>query len=461
MRAGPTRIPGDYNASLSSSLKHADRANHEIPKSLTQQKITKIIAFVFLSFLAILILYIIVSAFYSPDTSWVAFNPCRGAVNKTANNGETETLISKLRDSVTFLHLKDLKYAKTSMVGNTWFLSSFSDTYEKEEAEYLYFPSQTSKGRLLCIKGNDTRDGTENSYALAWLESLPRSAILLEGLSFISNTHYDFENLWHGVSSLAPFVGWSMKHGCLKPRRWVLFKNGALQPRAGSWLQKLMLSIYGEIPIERFQKGSDIVPYCFEKALVMRHNVGKMGREKKLSVYQQIRCKARSFCGINLGRDVNENGAPLIRVEGCRVKVFQSEDLSFCEQVEVLTYTDILASPHGAQMTNMIFMERGSVVMEFFPRGWLEYAGVGQHVFEWLAKQSGMLHPEPWWEKLDEIDCPRPQNRAECWSFYKNGKVGLNQTFFAQWARTQIGEVKLRKQISLNLMAYNSSSCSC
>lgn len=85
------------------------------------------------------------------------------------------SLISKLWDSVTFLPLKDLRCAETSMVGNTWFMSSLDDTCEANEAEYLYDPSQTSKGGLICIKGCQTRDGTKNSYALRLFQSLPRS----------------------------------------------------------------------------------------------------------------------------------------------------------------------------------------------------------------------------------------------------------------------------------------------
>ncbi|KAK3231002.1 hypothetical protein Dsin_002883 [Dipteronia sinensis] len=57
------------------------------------------------------------------------------------------------------------------------------------------------------------------------------------------------------------------------------------------------------------------------------------------------------------------------RVEGCILNVSQSEDLHFCDQVRVMTNTDVLASPHGAQLTNMLFMDQNSSVMEFFPRG--------------------------------------------------------------------------------------------
>ena len=31
----------------------------------------------------------------------------------------------------------------------------------------------------------------------------------------------------------------------------------------------------------------------------MRHNVGKMGKERKLQVFDLLRCKVRSFCGLS------------------------------------------------------------------------------------------------------------------------------------------------------------------
>ncbi|KAF9608223.1 hypothetical protein IFM89_008178 [Coptis chinensis] len=61
-------------------------------------------------------------------------------------------MASKLQHSVTFLPLKDLRFAHTAMDGNTWFMSSISDdTDEEGETEHLYFPSEASKGRLLCV----------------------------------------------------------------------------------------------------------------------------------------------------------------------------------------------------------------------------------------------------------------------------------------------------------------------
>ncbi|KAI3412776.1 uncharacterized protein J3R85_016899, partial [Psidium guajava] len=363
---------------------------------------------------------------------------------------------------------------EAAMSRNTWFMSSLSDTAEEDEAEHLYFPSRASKGRILCIKGRDATDGSKNSYALAWPESLPESATLLKGLTFVSDTYYDYVNLWHGLYAVAPFVGWSMRNQCLKPTRWVLFHWGELRSKMGAWAQHLMRATYGDVAVEVFGGGDG--PYCFERAVVMRHNIGKMGEKKKLQVTEQLRCKARDVCGINTsgkGEAVNERGEPVLRmtllmrrgsrsfknasavvnvfarecerVDGCALSVVQSEDLTFCDQVRVMTYTDIVASPHGAQLTNMLFMDQGSRVMEFFPRGWLELAGIGQHAHRWTAQLCGMIHEGAYWEPLGTKDCPTPHQDLDCFLFYKDAQVGHNETFFAEWTRTVLSRVRESK----------------
>ncbi|KAM7253274.1 hypothetical protein ACFE04_025892 [Oxalis oulophora] len=414
---------------------------------------TKVITYSFFLLLLLLLLsqiYLLSSSTYAPSI----FRNFTGLLSNEPNNSciVSSLLISKLRDSVTFLPLKDLSYVKTPMEGHTWFMSSLNDTYMANEAEYLSFPSQATHGRLLCIKGRNRNYGTKNSYALAWPEALPESAIFLKGLTFVSDTYYDYTNPCHGLSAMAPFVGWSVRNECLKPSRWVLFHWGEVRDRMGSWLQHLMEIGFGEVPVETFNGRDDSEPYCFERAIVMRHNEGQMGREQRRRVYDLLRCKARRFCGIvdpaGKGNDVNEKGGPFIRFtllmrRGSRsfknattvTEVAQSDDLSFCDQVRVMTDTDIVASPQGAQLTNMIFMDRNSSVMEFFPNGWLELAG----------------------------ECPDPGQKSECFLFYKDGKVGHNESYFAEWSRDVLNHVRLGKleENRKNTTIGRSSNCVC
>ncbi|MCD7457002.1 hypothetical protein HAX54_033817 [Datura stramonium] len=339
-------------------------------KSCTRNKnkwlTMKYISIFFFTLFLVVILYHI--QYSSPfDFSLSARSQRRAFLSQENYSDVIETMTAKLKDSVTFLPLQDLRFRETAITGHTWFMSSLNDTREENEAEHLYFPSKASKGRLLCFKGRDTKDGTKNLYALAWRESLPDSAILLEGLTFVSYTYYDHKNLWHGLCAVAPFVRWSMKNECLKPERWVLFHWGELRLRMGSWVQQLMQANFGEVKVEGFDRGD--VPYCFEKAIVMRHEMSQMGQENKLKVFDLLRCKARSYCGINpagKGREINEREFPIIRltllmrrgsrsfknatvvtdifakecarVEGCILHVVQSEDLSFCDQVHIFPF---------------------------------------------------------------------------------------------------------------------------
>ncbi|KAF9602992.1 hypothetical protein IFM89_033290 [Coptis chinensis] len=100
------------------------------------------------------------------------------------------------------------------------------------------------------------------------------------------------------------------------------------------------------------------------------------------------------------------------------------------------------ASPHGAQLTNMLFMDRNRSVMEFFPNGWWEYAGIGKYAHHWMADYSGMKHLGAWWDPQVEKECPHPEKDSECFGIYKNGQVGHNETFFTEWARNAINQVK-------------------
>lgn len=346
-------------------MKMDDRVKHCTENKKECRSIQFIICLLF-SFLVVIVIHIqsftFDSSSYPSLTSKAFFPRWKQEVGAANQSKVIDAMVNKHKEAVTFLPLKDLRFSETAMTGNTWFMSSLNDTRDENEAEYLYFPSEASQGRLLCLKGRDTRDGTKNSYALAWKESLPDSGVLLEGLTFVSDTYFNHDNLWHGVSAAAPFVRWSMKNGCSRPRRWLLFHWGELRYKMGSWLEHLMQINFGEVKVEGFDKGD--CPYCFEKALVMRHDTGAMGLENKLKVFDLLRCKARKFCGFNQvrrGIEINERGVPLIKftlllrlgsrsfknatavieiftkacaaVEGCQLNVVQSEDQSFCDQV--------------------------------------------------------------------------------------------------------------------------------
>jgi hypothetical protein len=131
-------------------------------------------------------------------------------------------------------------------------------------------------------------------------------------------------------------------------------------------------------------------------------------------------------------------------------------------QVKVMSWTDILVSPHGAQLTNMFLMDRNSSVMEFFPKGWLKLAGVGQFVLQWLASWSGMRHQGAWRDPNGD-ECPFPEDDRRCMSIFKSGKIGCNETYFGEWARNVLNEVKARKvdELASKKNTTASSGCTC
>ncbi|XP_021825021.1 uncharacterized protein LOC110766073 [Prunus avium] len=426
------------------------------------------------------------------SSSWSLKHQWQRVTNTTTNT--TATMAEKLRQAVTFLPLKDLRYAgPAALQGHTWFMSSMYDKQDEEGGvQYQQFPSPSSHGRLLCLKGRDNHDGSWNSYALAFPEALPHNTTLMKGLTFVSYNHYNYDNIWHGLSAVVPFVSWHIKSSCAVPDRWVLYHWGEIRARMGVWLGSLMEATFNGAPrVEVFDDVEEGRAVCFEKAVVMRHNEGGMSREKRLEVYDQMRCKARLYCNVSLDEQNYKNthsvtkriGVTLFmrtgprsfkndsavigiferecaKVDGCRLMVAYSNNLTFCDQVKVMSLTDILVSPHGAQLTNMFLMNRNSSVMEFFPKGWLKLAGVGQYVYHWIASWSGMRHKGAWRDP-DGDTCQYGEDDRRCMSIYKHGKIGHNETYFAEWTRNVIDEVKTRKIEEAKMATPSSNGCSC
>ncbi|KAL3843782.1 hypothetical protein ACJIZ3_001185 [Penstemon smallii] len=422
-------------------------------------------------FVLILILFQIQSLQTITSSSWTLVHQWQEIViNSSTIHREEDPKVSKLRDSVTFLPLKDLRYAKEAMKGHTWFMSSLYDMHEEGQVQYQQFPSRNSKGRVLCLKGHDTHDGSWNSYALAWPNALPPNATIKKGITFISYNHYDYHNIWHGLSAMMPFVAWHIKSQCDVPRSWILYHWGELRSSMAPWVQTLLEATFGgPIYIEKSVEEDDDSPCCFEEAVVMRHNEGGMSKDKRMESYDLMRCKARMYCnvsrekGFKIGMTMlmrtgtrsfkNSSGVISVfdkecrKVEGCRLMVAYPHNLTFCEQVELMSLTDIVISAHGAQLSNMILMDRNSSVMELFPKGWLELAGVGQYVHHWLANWSGMKHQGAWRDPVGD-NCPYPDdNDRRCMSMFKNARIGHNETYFSEWARNVLDyQLQLQEQ---------------
>jgi heme/copper-type cytochrome/quinol oxidase subunit 3 len=140
----------------------------------------------------------------SPSPSWSLTCQWQRIINTSAycNSSELKSMADRLLRSVTFLPLKDLRYAQAALQGHTWFMSSMYDSHEEGEVQFQQFPSESSQGRLLCMKGRDKHDGSWNSYALAWPETLPLNATFMKGLTFVSYNHYNYDNMWHGLSAM-------------------------------------------------------------------------------------------------------------------------------------------------------------------------------------------------------------------------------------------------------------------
>nr|CAB3483063.1 unnamed protein product [Digitaria exilis] len=408
-----------------------------------------------------------------------------------------DDLIDRLRTSVTFLPLRD-----TRKRSGDWFISALNDSSDpdgEEEAKHLVLPSPASSGRVLCVHAPPRSDAT---YALAWRDALPHGAALRRGLTFVSEMSYDYRNLWHGLSALVPFASWHATSRCRAvPERWALFLHGAaVRTGTSPWLASLAEATTGaDMAVETFPDAGDGVPACFEEAVVFRRQMEGLSRERLLKAFDFMRCKARAFCGVDMDApgvaDTSASAlrvtllfrtgarafkdeaavarafeAECARVAECAVVTARANNLTFCEQVRLLTGTDVLVSAHGAQLTNMLFMDRNSSVrlltgtdvlvsahgaqltnmlfmdrnssvMEFYPLGWRQRAGGGQFVYRWMADRAGMRHEGSWWDPHGE-PCPGSPDILSC---YKDRKIGIDEAYFAKWAAKVFAAAKERK----------------
>jgi hypothetical protein len=141
-------------------------------------------------------------------------------------------------------------------------------------------------------------------------------------------------------------------------------------------------------------------------------------------------------------------------------------------QVKLFSNTDVVVSQHGAQLTNLIFMDSSSSVMEFHPKGWLELAGSERnHLYPRLANLMGMRH-EGIWNDMEDGGEPCPLSSAmdpQCMRYYKNWRIGDNASYLAGWANRVLiraKQYKIKQETISDIamqspMHHNGTLCSC
>lgn len=355
-----------------------------------------------------------------------------------------------------------------------YFMSVFKGRGMVEGPPDLFtFPSDRfSHDRLLCFKGNHTSDGTQNFYAFAFKEGLPIGASVVPGITLISDTYWDFNNPWHAMYDLLQFVYWRIDNGCANAANLLLFHQGEYRKEMGNWIKRVMEASGLPTSVLKMNASRGGRSYeeeesvCFERAVVSRSGIGGMKKPLLRRMYTEARCQARRSCNVRVddngdgnyekadGSKRHVNITLMVRQGGrgfvdegawqqvvkqrceaavnCSWSVMYVANLTFCQQVEAMSYTDILVTAHGAQLANMIFMSPGRRVMEMFPAGWLEMAGHGQFIYKHLANWLG-LHHEGYWRDPSTPPCPNPSDASACFSHYKDQPLGLNGTHIDNW----------------------------
>ncbi|RDX77917.1 hypothetical protein CR513_41884, partial [Mucuna pruriens] len=228
-----------------------------------------------------------------PPPLWESsiFNTTHSSTNHT---NELNSVIHKLRSSVTFLPLKDPRYERAPLKDHTWFMSSMYESHEDGEVQ-LQFPSE----------------------------------------SFVSYNHYNYENLWHGVTAMVSFVARHKMNNCsMLPSKWGLVQDGPV----GCHLDGVTLN--GPPTIEWFDGIDEDGPLCFEETVVTRHDEDGMSRKRRMEMCDLMRCKARLGCTLMTGPRSFKNETIVAEVfqkgcgkmEGFCFMVAYSNNLTFCEK---------------------------------------------------------------------------------------------------------------------------------
>jgi len=231
------------------------------------------------------------------------------------------------------------------------------------------------------------------------------NVIPLEGEYFLGIGMY-FRNLWHFTYQTLDKIAVMEKAG---------FKGRYLLARAGFTVP--LLSLLG-LDLERVVWLEDLNPdaiYQFEKVFaaelpdiydskpsidallalgrIISENVGDDGREYPSRLYVK-RIGIRKL----LGSD------EVIEHYGFTTMI--PEDYSFEEQIRFFKHADIVVSPHGAALTNTLYMKPGSVVIETFSNSWIV------PVFVNVIHAKG-IHYLPIVEKTDLAHAIVPENVSD------------------------------------------------
>lgn len=267
----------------------------------------------------------------------------------------------------TFLPLKDLTQPGLSDKDTNWFMSGLRGRRTNGSAESFDLPRDDPHGRILCVRGNHTSNGTKNSYGLFKKVELPPKFILMKGITLVADNYWDYYNPWHSMSALVNFASWRLENQCKRPDRVLLYHWGELVPTMGTWITHVMQASHGKkIPVETLAHSSGL-PVCFERSVIQRRGLGGIRLDKMNTLFDMVRCKVRNYCGLvsearkkahkievllltRTGARAFANAtavAAVVRSEckkvaGCNLRVANIGELAFCEQVQArqhLLYT--------------------------------------------------------------------------------------------------------------------------
>ena len=250
-----------------------------------------------------------------------------------------------------------------------------------------------------------------DKWSELWSKCKIHSSIYVTGFDDPSG-----ENPFHYAESVMPFFSFLKREDVEHMNDAVLFRS---KPKIGSWIAGFEAQVFSNMTVqysselehamcaERVVVGGTIISllegaYHAElfRTLVYRR---LMIIPRKISERVRVTLLQRTKRFLTNSLDMES----MLRMTGALIRVENLDELTFSEQVELMSSTDLLISPHGAGLTNIIFMQQERAVIELFPSKLWYYELYGK-----IARNAGLFYAYV----LGEETQPDVSSIRECFS---------------------------------------------
>ena len=220
----------------------------------------------------------------------------------------------------------------------------------------------------------------------------------LQGALFIAG--FDDQsglNPFHFAECVLTFFSYSQRNKAERIRRVILFRE---KPPVNTWLAGFQDQVFRNATVHYAQEVNKTI--CAERVVFGGTIINLFEGPYHAELFRNSVYKSLGITRRPLGRlvqvtflrrkdrvlvNTEQIERLLLEIKDLTLKVVTMDSLSFEEQVRIMAETDLLISPHGAGLTNSIFMQQERAVLELFPSKLWYYELYGR-----IARNAGLFH---------------------------------------------------------------------